>query len=174
MPKHLIITIISDDKPGIVKTLADTVARFQGNWLESRLAHLAGKFAGVIRIAVEEAEMSRLKQALEQLREVGMQLQIEASEERQPTSTNNSASFSALGPDRPGIVKEISQAFAEYQINVEELNTHCSSMPYSGEPLFEAEGRILAPPGTDLDKLHAQLDAIADALAIDIRLQTSS
>jgi len=33
-----------------VSSLADTVARHGGNWLESRMCRLGGQFAGIVRI----------------------------------------------------------------------------------------------------------------------------
>ena len=79
--------------------------------------------------------------------------------------------FSVMGNDRPGIVHEIAQAFAGRNINMGELETACSSMPWSGEPMFEANGSIEVPASVDMEDLYTQLDTIADELAIDIRLE---
>ncbi len=76
-----------------------------------------------------------------------------------------------MGNDRPGIVYEIAQAFAGRNINMGELETSCSSMPWSGEPMFEATGLIEVPNSVDMTALYEQLDVIADELAIDIRLE---
>ena len=52
-----------------------------------------------------------------------------------------------------------------------ELETACSSMPWSGEPMFEATGVIQVPKTVDMDALWDQLDTIADELAVDVRLE---
>ncbi|MGB4246421.1 MAG: ACT domain-containing protein, partial [Pseudohongiellaceae bacterium] len=49
MATYLVLTIIGDDKPGLVELLSETIARHSGNWLESNMSHLAGKFAGILR-----------------------------------------------------------------------------------------------------------------------------
>ena len=170
MPANLVITVISDDKPGIVKQLATTVAEFGGNWLESRLSHLAGKFAGVIRVSADPAQLEQLEAALANLVSQHIRVSMEESSDAPSKGMVRQATFTALGPDRAGIVKEIAQAFTEYNINVEELSTNCSSMPYSGDPLFEAEGVLHLSDTTDLDRLTEQLELIADNLAIDIRI----
>lgn len=174
MPTNLVITVISDDKPGIVKQLANTVAEHGGNWLESRLSHLAGKFAGVIRISAEPDKLDALEQALSNLGSQHIRVSMEESSDTPTGNIQRQAAFKALGPDRAGIVLEIAQAFAQYNINVEEFNTNCSSMPYSGDPLFEAEGLIQLPESADLHDLSEQLERIADHLAIDIRITESS
>ncbi len=170
MNAHYILTVISDDQPGIVKQLANTITQQGGNWLESRLTQLAGKFAGVIRIAVADSRAADLQNALQGLAACSIHVQMESVANITPAAPTRLASFTAAGPDRPGIVFEIAQAFTQYSISVAELATDCSSMPYSGEPFFEAEGTIALPADTDLEKLAEQLEAIADALGIDVQL----
>lgn len=168
---QLVLTVISNDKPGVVESLAQTIAQHQGNWLESRMAHLAGKFAGILQIAVPAERQEALKTALQQLSGKGLKIIIEDG----ITETAPACQvfhFSVVGGDRPGIVYEIAQAFAGRNINMDELETSCSSMPWSGEPLFEATGIIEVPDTVDMDALHDQLDMIADELAVDIRLES--
>lgn len=171
MTEHLILSVISDDKPGVVKALANAVSSHGGNWLESRLAQLAGKFAGVIRIAVAKDEKDALCDALAGLKSQGIRVVVDMVEDKAKAAGGKTAAFTAVGADRKGIVYEISQAFAHYNINMEELTTHYSSMPYSGEPMFEAEGTLSIPEDTDWDELMDQLDEIADSLAIDIKVE---
>lgn len=170
MQTQLVLTIISDDKPGVVELLAQTITQYQGNWLESRMAHLAGKFAGILQVSVSSEQHTALVGALMALADQGLKVVVETA-----LSTIKPAGkefyFSVMGNDRPGIVHEIAQAFAGRNINMGELETACSSMPWSGEPLFEANGSIEVPSSVDMDELYTQLDTIADELAIDIRLE---
>lgn len=172
MTKHWILSVLSDDRPGVIKQIAERVTGHGGNWLESRLTQLAGKFAGVIRVNVPETAETDLKQALAALKQEGINIQVEDLQQQvRGNEPGRSATFSALGPDRPGIVLEIAQALTACNINIADLNTNCSSTPYSGEPLFAAEGVLNVPQGTNLDQLSAQLELIADALGIDINLE---
>lgn len=170
MNNYLVLTIISDDKPGLVELLAKTVSDHGGNWLESRMAHLAGKFAGILQIAVAPEQQATLTEALNQLSNKGVKVVVEAAQGvAKPAS--QAFNFSVIGPDRSGIVREIAQAFAGRNINMDELETDYSSMPWSGEPMFEATGIIEVPDTVDMDELQDQLDRIADELAVDIRLE---
>lgn len=174
MDKHLILSVLSDDRPGVTRRIAESVARLQGNWLESRLTQLAGKFAGVIRIRLAEERVAELQAVMSSLAEQGIRVLVEELQTTAQQDQGRTATFSAVGPDRPGIVLEITQAFTQYNINIAELNTNCSSMPYSGEPLFEAEGILHVPTGTDLEQLMGQLDTIADTLGVDIILEEAA
>lgn len=168
--KHFILSILSDDKPGVVKRIAQLVSQHGGSWQESRLTQLAGKFAGVVRITLNTERQSALRDALMGLQQEGIRVLVEDIDTLSQKPPTRSARFSLAGPDRPGIVLEITQAFTQYQINVEDLDTQCSSMPYSGEPLFEANGILSLPATTDFDLLSEQLNLIADNLALDIQL----
>jgi glycine cleavage system regulatory protein len=168
---QLVLTVICDDKPGVVECLAQTITQHQGNWLESRMAQLAGKFAGILQVSVTAEKQAALREALLSLADQGLKIIVEgALETIKPTGKE--FYFSVVGNDRPGIVREIAQAFAGRHINMGELETACSSMPWSGEPLFEATGMIEVPNAVDMDALYAQLDTIAEELAVDIRIES--
>ncbi len=170
MNQYLVLTVISDDRPGVVQKLAQTISAHGGNWQESRMSHLAGKFAGILQVAVAEEHHAELRSALLALVGDGFQVVVENANQGSDSSLP-AYHFSVVGPDRTGIVAEISNAFAERHISVDELETDCSSMPWSGEPMFEATGIIHVPAQVDLDNLHDNLDVIADELAVDIRLE---
>ncbi len=170
MQTQLVLTIISDDKPGVVELLAQTITRHQGNWLESRMAHLAGKFAGILQVAIDSESETALRKALGDLDSQGLKIVVESAANAIKPS-GKEFQFSVVGSDRPGIVFEIAQAFASRHINMGELETNCSSMPWSGEPMFEATGLIHVPQSVDMDELYDKLDMIADELAVDVRLE---
>jgi glycine cleavage system regulatory protein len=53
------------------------------------------------------------------------------------------------------------------------MDTSVTSAPMSGDPLFEAVAHIRVPQALDLEELRTQLDAIADALTVQIDLEES-
>jgi glycine cleavage system regulatory protein len=170
---QLVLTVLCDDRPGVVELLAHTISKHHGNWLESRMAHLAGKFAGILQVGIADTYQAELRAALNQLADKGLKIVIEDAVTISKPDCRE-FNFSVVGNDRPGIVREIAQAFAARHINMGELETACSSMPWSGEPLFEATGVIEVPKSVDMNELYDYLDKIADDLAVDIRLESST
>src|SRR3954470_10320156 len=57
----LILTVIGSDRPGLVRTLAEAVAAHGGSWLESRMARLAGQFAGIVRVEAPDSLLADLR-----------------------------------------------------------------------------------------------------------------
>ncbi|MCA0893882.1 glycine cleavage system protein R [Microbulbifer agarilyticus] len=173
MQQHFVISIISDDKPGVVEMLSAVVAENGGNWEDSRMAHFAGKFAGIVRLSASAQDSPRLKAALQNLAGADFKLQIEdalavAADSRQTLQ------LKLVGNDRPGIVKEISRALAARKINVETLDTRYGSTPWSGEPLFSAECTISVSEDVSIDGLYDELDEIADELGVEIDCEETS
>ncbi len=60
MGTSLVVTVIGNDRPGIVERLSEVVLGAGANWEESRMARLAGKFAGILRISVKAANADAL------------------------------------------------------------------------------------------------------------------
>ncbi|MGH7106161.1 MAG: ACT domain-containing protein, partial [Acetobacteraceae bacterium] len=58
MTTSLVVTFVGRDRPGLAHALAEAVAAADGNWLESRLARLAGEFAGIVLVGVPAAKLA--------------------------------------------------------------------------------------------------------------------
>ena len=67
MKTNLVITVMADDKPGLVESLSQTISSNSGNWLESSMSQLAGKFAGILRVSVENDKADKLVEDLKGL-----------------------------------------------------------------------------------------------------------
>lgn len=171
MRTFLVFTFIADDRPGLVENLSNTVAGHGGNWLDSRLAQLAGKFAGIIRVSVPSAKLDALTAALRALQAKGLTIVVEQTAAASDDDRPLRYALQVMGLDRPGIVKEVSHALAARNINVLELDTYISSAPMTGEPLFNANALVAAPTNANIDELCEQLDAIANELTVEIDLK---
>jgi len=167
----LVLTVIGDDRPGIVEALARTVADLDGNWIESRMSRLGGKFAGILLIDVPPERRDALTQALHALGTQGLHVHVEASDPHTQLSSKP-LRLELLGQDRPGIVREVSRALAQRGVNVERLQTECMSAPMSGELLFKATAELVLPSGVTLENLREGLETIANELMVDITLDS--
>ena len=171
MARTFIITFIGDDRPGLVEALSEVISDQGGNWLESRLSQLAGKFAGLISVSLPDSQGDALQAALAGLASAGISVRVTPCDPQNPIETQEHLiTLSALGPDRPGIVREVSAALSKRSINVVNMETHVAPAPMSSEPLFEARIEASLPAGTDLEDLHDTLDTIADEMHMDITL----
>jgi glycine cleavage system regulatory protein len=170
MRASLVLTVIGPDRPGLVEALATAVASHNANWLESRMARLAGKFAGVLRVDVPDDKIKDLTDALNQLRAQGLNVVVESSDVHDTDTATRPLLLNLLGHDRPGIVRDISHALAQRGVNVIEFHTQVVSAPMTGDPLFKATATLNADTKTPLDELRDTLDHIAHDLDLDLTL----
>ena len=163
----LILTVISADKPGLVESLAQAITRHGGNWLDSRMARMAGQFAGILRVDVPADAVEALRTELENMSSGGMNIQLAVSGQAEgpPLAT---LMLSLVGNDRPGIVHEVSAVLARHGVNVEQLDTSCEPAPMSADLLFRATIRLGVLPQTDADALRADLENLADDLMVEL------
>lgn len=171
MDATLVLTAIGDDRPGLVEELATQISAFGGNWLESSMAQLGGKFAGIVRVSVPAPQLPALRSALDAFRPLTVICAL-AEAEAPAQQTLRSFSLSLVGHDRVGIVREVAQVLARHAVNVETLNTYTSAAPMSGETLFHAEADLHAGAGLDESALQQELEALSAELVVDIKLST--
>ena len=166
----LVMTIIGPDRPGLVEKLASLVASHNGNWMESRMSHLGGHFAGILRIHVPSEKQQALIAALKAIDPRELTVVVHADEAKS-SPVETLARLEIIGHDRPGIVRQISQALSKNGVNVEELHTECVSAPMSGETLFKANAKLHIPATSNMAAVRSQLEKIAQDLTIDFSFQ---
>ena len=176
----LVMTVIGGDRPGLVQLVAARVADHGGNWLESRMCHLGGQFAGILRVEVAQTRRDELVSALRTLEVEGLRIVMHAEEGAVASGQTQSAdaglasgslaTVELVGQDRPGILRSVSAVFALHGVNVEELASERVSAPMGGGTLFQARATVLVPATAKLATLRADLEKIAADLMVDLKL----
>lgn len=166
MTESLLITVIADDKPGVVRLLSDVIKSNQGNWLESSLSRLGGEFAGLIRVNVPADKKDALEKALAELQSQGINVFNRAST-YQKNDSREITQLSVMGNDRAGIVEEISTVLAQHHVNVEQLNTRCEAAPMSGDMMFIANIQAYLPSQMSQSDLQEALEQLSDDLIVE-------
>ena len=169
----LVMTVLGQDRPGVVESLARVVNQFGANWLESRMAHLAGHFAGIVHVEVDAGQAAALVEALRQLDRQGLTVIVQQETEPAGVEPFAPLSLELIGGDRPGIVHEVTRVLAAHNVNVEEFQSECSSAPMSGGKLFRATAQLRLPSGLSQQQLQHALEQIAHDLMVDIQLKVS-
>ncbi|MCA9531553.1 MAG: ACT domain-containing protein [Myxococcales bacterium] len=169
--ESLVLTIIGPDRPGLVQSLSRVIDAHEGSWEQSRMAHLGGQFAGLLRVQVPPERVAELETALGNIGDGGLRVVVERGGADVAPERLGLARLEVVGGDRPGIIRQLSAALAELGVNVEELHTECEGAPWSGEPLFKARARLRVPEHLELEQVRTKLEEIAADLMVDISLQ---
>lgn len=171
----LVLTAIGDDHAGLVRALSGAIAEHGGNWETSRMAHLAGKFAGIVLVTVADDNVDALMGDLEPLKEQGLlEVNAELSAPQMGGKGHTRLTLELVGVDRPGIVREVSAVLAKQMINIEELETETVSAPMEGGTIFKARATLTVPDAVSIDYLTEALEDLAGQLMVDIDIDEAS
>lgn len=164
----LILTLSGRDQTGLVERLSGIIAEHGGNWEQSRMAHLADRFVGLLEVHVESTRAAGLCDALRELPDLELIMTVQ---EKTPASSGPYFALELVGSDQPGIVQKVSRVLAKASVNIEELNTATEAAPDSGAPLFRAKMRLSGSAATNRAALATELEAIAHDLMVDLRVE---
>jgi glycine cleavage system regulatory protein len=170
MATSLVVTAIGPDRPGIVNQLSDVAQRFGANWAASRMASLAGQFAGMVHFEVDDAHAEALATALRALEASGLRVVIAKSDAKAAPGARRMVRLELVGHDRPGIVRDLSGSLAARNVSIHELHTQVASAAMSGEHLFKVKALLAVPESLPDEELKRGLEGLANEMMVDIDL----
>ena len=164
----LVLTLVGDDRAGLVAALAEVVSAHGGNWERSELAELDGTFAGIVEVSVPADQQATLTAALDDLDGL---LKITTHPGSAATATTwPLLTMTVIGNDRAGIVREISGALRRHALSIEHLSSKTTDAPMAGGRLFEATVVARIPADADTAAIRTDLEALAAEIQVDLQL----
>ena len=170
MNTSLVVTVIGTDRPGIVNLLSDVAQRFGANWAGSRMASLAGQFAGMVHFEVADRSAEPLADGLRDLASAGLHVVIARGDAETASGPRRMIRLELVGQDRPGIVRELSGRLAGRGVSIDELHTEIASAAMSAERMFRVNALLTVPQALGDDELRRELEALATEMMVDIEV----
>ncbi|MDQ1083677.1 MULTISPECIES: glycine cleavage system protein R [Microbacterium] len=163
----LVLTVVGEDRAGLVSAVADIVDAHGGNWENSELAELAGAFAGIVEVSVPADRADALRGALEALAGT-LAVVVHTGAPGGSASAPHSVTLDVIGNDRPGIVREISAALSARGVSIERMSTQTTDAAMAGGRLFEASITVTLTAGVETDDLVDELERLAAEIRVDV------
>lgn len=166
----LVLTVIGPDRPGIVSLIADRAQRFGASWTDSRMANLAGEFAGMVHFDVPPENLDPLAAALQGLESSGLRVTLTKTRAA-GASPLRGVAIELVGDDRVGIVSQLTRMLADRNISIEYLHTELvhSEAP-GGKKTFKVNAHLQMPKTVSVEELKRELGTLANELMLDIGL----
>ncbi len=171
MNTTLVLTVIGPDRPGIVDALSAVIVAHGGGWQQSRMAQLAGQFAGILEVRVPAESEEGLIAALGRLVERELTVTVTRSGPAPEAAAPRTLTVDLMGHDRPGIIQAIAHALASRGVNVVDLRSGTVLAPMSGTVMFEAHALVHLPPVVAAEELQAALEALATDMMVDLTFE---
>lgn len=170
MTALVILTALGSDRPGLTQALADAVHGAGGNWRESQLARLGGKYVGAVLVEIAESDQPALERAVSAIDPDTLTVTLIEAAADAPAA-GRALRLELVGADRPGIVREVTAVLSALHINIAEMESRVDDGAWSGERLFRANATLSVPEGTDPDAVIAALEAISAEIMVDLTVE---
>lgn len=173
MDRSAILTVIGSDRPGLTRAIAEAVYAAGGNWLESHLSRLGGKYVGSVLVELPEERLDELEAAVRKVDALGIKVEIIAAAEAEDNS-GPSLAIEIVGQDRPGIVREVASVLAGLSVNIDDFSSKIEGSAWSGAPLFRAKVQMALPADLSTEKVREALEAISSEVMVDFEHESAS
>jgi glycine cleavage system transcriptional repressor len=172
MTRHVVLTTIGEDRPGLVDEVSRFVFERGGNIEDSRMVNLHGQFTIMMLVAGDDTAMGRLQDGLSVLkRESRLHAELHGADiEAHPAAEALPYRLSATAIDQPGLVQPLAHLLAEHGVNIESMQTTLAEAPITGAPVFAMELVVSVPRATPVGELRAALSGLCDSLNLDWQL----
>jgi glycine cleavage system regulatory protein len=168
MNTSIVLTIIADDKPGIIESVSNALKNHDGNWTQSSMSSLAGQFAGILLASVPSDKADACLAELKALESDGLRIIVRAGADEPRTESIKEFSMELIGNDHPGIVHDITRVLASHKVSVIDFETSVEAASMGGGELFKARAQLLVPDSSDIFALESELEDIANDLMVEI------
>lgn len=163
-----VITLLGNDRLGIVESFSKTVADHDGGWCESRIMQVEGHFAGVFLAEIPANHADAFETSLEGSFQPEFHLAVVRSNADEETApARHSFEITVLCSDRPGLVHEFAQLCTARKINILELQTNLRPAAMTGLLMFEIEATGDSPEPLDQSEFTTAFEALGDDVVVD-------
>jgi glycine cleavage system transcriptional repressor len=178
--RHLAISAIGRDHPGIVATVTQVLLDNEVNVEDSQMTILRGRFTMMLIVSgPDDLDVDALRAGLDgAARELG--LDAVSVDEVEPPSGESSSEPSHIvtvyGVDHPGIVNAVAAALAGADVNITDLNTRL----VSDDPRENGDGaddlyammlEVALPEGLSASALQTLLEATRRDQDVDVTIR---
>lgn len=165
-PANLIaVTVLGDDRPGIVADLTSALAGFGGNLEDSTMTLLRGHFAMVVLLRTPHTR-SEVETVLHPLTEGG-RLVVDVRplpEHDAPNRPGTAYTLRVHGADRPGIVAAITGVVARHGGNIVDLGTRL------GASMYVLVAELVLPEVGSSEALEHELGLVSRDIGVEVHL----
>ncbi len=166
MTDHWIVTVMGYQQPDCLRDLANLVFANHGDWRESRVIEMGGRFAAILSVVVPRENSASLQSAIEDFadrHELSLHLSVSQTE-----WVNNKARFrlKMTANNRRGLVHKVADIANQVGLQLDELITWCEPMPFGNEELFYAE-IIASGSAAGMAAMKTALESLGDDVVIE-------
>jgi glycine cleavage system transcriptional repressor len=164
-PSLVAVTVLGDDRPGIVADVTSALAGLGCNLEDSTMTLLRGHFAMVVLVRSDRA-IEDVQAALRPLTDSGaLAVDVRVIPEHGDARVPGTAyTLHVHGADRPGIVAAMTNVVARHGGNIVDLGTRL------GQDMYVLIAEFLLPSDVAVDAVEEDLAVVAQEIGVDFHV----
>lgn len=171
--KKLVISVLGQDRPGILAAVSEVVSQRRGNIENLSQTLLQSVFGAILMVSVPEEENSgELQQALSVAgAKFGLAITVHDAFPERPGPSHETQPYivAAIGPDQQGLISSVAGRLAAHEVNI--INMRAIYQGEDEQRNFMMIFEVDVPRHTVMQKLRDELREIARQQALDISIQ---
>lgn len=172
MKKHIVLSALGKDRPGIVNQLTRAILDAGGNVEDSRMTVLGGEFAVILLISGAWNSIAKLETQLPAIeKKLDLTLTARQTEPRALKQNMVPYAVDVVTMDHPGIVNEMAEFFSMREINIEDLSTWTYAAAHTGTPMFSMSMTVSVPASLSIGNLRDEFTRFCDRMNVDATLE---
>jgi glycine cleavage system transcriptional repressor len=172
MKKHLVISALGKDRPGLVNELSKVILENGCNVEDSRMSVLGGEFALVLLISGSWSAVGKMESQVRSLeKKLGMTIVAKQTDPRAVKDGMVPYIVDVVSMDHSGIVHEVAEFFSRREINIEDLSTWTYAAAHTGTPMFALSMTVSVPVTLQIGRLRQEFTEFCDELNLDATLE---
>lgn len=169
---YLVISVLGEDRPGIVNALSKAVMEHGCNIEDSRMTVLGGEFAAMLLVEGKWNTLAKIENALSEIeRQLGLTIIAKRTGERSSAANLLPYAVDVISMDHPGIVNNLAGFFADRSINIEDMATSTYAAAHTGTPMFSVHMTVGIPADMHIGGLREEFMDYCDGLNLDAVLE---
>ncbi len=178
MKQYIVMSGVGKDRVGIVNRIAHGVASAGGNIEMQRAAKLAGDFAVIMLVSVDEdqTETGAIIDRLNQLSTEEFAVTARKAFDFDDLSGDGTiqAELAAEGADQPGIIDAVTFFLVQKNISITTMDYDIANAPMTGTTLLQLKARLSIPNDVDVSRIENDLADLERDLGIRITVRIST
>ncbi|MDP6666878.1 MAG: ACT domain-containing protein [Dehalococcoidia bacterium] len=178
MKQYIVMSGVGKDRVGIVNRIAHGVASAGGNIEMQRAAKLAGDFAVIMLVSVDEdqTETGTVIDRLNKLstRDFAVTARKAFDFDDKSGESAIQAELAAEGADQPGIIDAVTLFLVQKNISLTTMDYDVANAPMTGTTLLQLKARLSIPNDVDVSGIENDLADLERDLGIRITVRIST
>ena len=165
MNTTFIVSLAGKSRPGLLQDLAHFTHEHGGKWLSSKVSHLEGHLAAILKIELPEAQLEAVQNQFKAQANMSVQFDLVNDVLATPASQIR---LVIDAKDRLGLIKEITNTLDEQNVTVIEMECARLNVTGLGTSVFTANLELGLPEGCQSNDVIDNLKSLGDDIVVKV------